>query len=285
MQRRNGGGQLSYAGGFARRWERALVHALEWSTAKPAILWRMRRLLADPPPNDHGFWQGVLDHAGVDVVASDADLRRIPERGPLVVVANHPRGVLDGFVLAALLARRRTDFRILGRVLAGGLHPAADAALIGVPFPEAPDAQRLMLEMRAAAEAHLADGGAIIVFPSGKIAESATAFGPVEEPPWNPFTARLAQRTGATVLPCFLPGRNSRAWQVANRSAMVLRDGLQLMEVRRTMGRPQAPVVGAAITPEEIAARGEGPGRLAAWLREETLALDPQRVGTGTSPR
>ena len=285
MQRRNGGGRLSYAGGFARRRDRAVVHALEWATAKPAILWRLRMLLSDPPPGDHRFWEALLAGAGVRLTTPDAQIARLPASGPVIVVANHPRGVLDGLVLAALVARRRSDFRILGRVLAGGLHPAADATLIPVPFPEAPDAQRLMLEMRARAEAHLRADGALIVFPSGKIAEAATAFGPVEEPPWNPFTARLALKTGARVVPCFLPGRNGRLWQVANRRSMVLRDGLQLRELHRSLRHPQAPVIGPDISPEELAALGVGPGRLAAWLRARTLALDPQRVGTGTSPR
>ena len=50
-----------------------------------------------------------LDGLGVRYECSEDDLHRIPERGPVVVVANHPFGLIEGPILGALLAKIRPD--------------------------------------------------------------------------------------------------------------------------------------------------------------------------------
>jgi putative hemolysin len=73
----------------------------------------------------------------------------------VVLVANHPHGLVDGMILADLIGRRRPDYRILTRALLTGLDESAAGYMIPVPFPHEPDAQSKMLEMRAEAMAHL----------------------------------------------------------------------------------------------------------------------------------
>ena len=145
--------------------------------------------------------------------------------------------------------------------------------MIPVPFPHEDDAREQGLEMRARAMDQLKAGGVIVLFPSGVVATSETFFGPAVEAVWNPFTARMIQRSGATVLPIFFPGQNSRAYQIANRLSPTLRQGLLIHEVMHACGRPQAPVVGTPIGPETLGP-WEGRSReMVAWLRETTLAL------------
>jgi hypothetical protein len=45
------------------------------------------------------------------------DLAKIPVQGPLVVVANHPFGAIEGIIAGSLLLNIRTDVRILGNYL------------------------------------------------------------------------------------------------------------------------------------------------------------------------
>src|SRR5882724_413018 len=55
----------------------------------------------------------LLDFMAVTYTTSDVDLARIPKSGPAIVTANHPFGILEGAVLASLLARIRPDVRFL----------------------------------------------------------------------------------------------------------------------------------------------------------------------------
>src|SRR5437764_3163704 len=56
----------------------------------------------------------LLNKLNVTVRAAEHDLEQIPRSGPVIVVANHPFGILEGAVLATLLMRVRPDVKFLG---------------------------------------------------------------------------------------------------------------------------------------------------------------------------
>jgi putative hemolysin len=209
---------------------------------------------------------------GIRLDTPPEEIARIPGSGPLVVVANHPHGLVDGMVLAELVGRVRTDYRILTRSLLTGVREIAHLT-IPVPFPHEEDALGKNLDMRRRAMEHLADGGAIVVFPSGAVASARTPFGPAVEVEWNPFTAKMILRSGATVLPVRFPGQNSRLYQLAALISPTLRQGLLLHEVVHALNRPQRPVIGEPIPHAAIRALGASPRVLMAALRARTLAL------------
>lgn len=265
--------KLSYAGTFESPWKRGTIRTMEWATGKLTLLRMVRRFERIGPAEGQAFWAQALSIMGITLETPDAEIARIPREGPVVIVANHPHGLVDGMVLAELVGRVRRDYRILTRSLLTGVREV-ERFMIPVPFPHAEDAKAQGLEMRRRAMAHLSDGGVVALFPSGVVAASERWFGPALEAPWSPFTANLIQRSGATVVPIRFPGQNSRAYQIANRLSATLRQGLLLHEVVHACRRPQAPVIGEPITPEEIAAF-DGSGRdLVTWLRRRTCALD-----------
>ncbi|SLN60221.1 hypothetical protein PSA7680_03162 [Pseudoruegeria aquimaris] len=274
--------QLSYANTFPNPFKANVIRTLEWCTGKIPILRRIRRFEREGVEEGQAFWSHALRIMGVELLTPPDQIARIPKEGPVVIVANHPHGLVDGIVLAELVGRVRTDYKILTRSLLTGVEEVKDF-MIPVPFPHEENAQKLNLEMRRQAMAHLADGGVIVLFPSGVVATSDTWFGPVIEREWNPFTSKMVKRSGATVVPVYFPGQNSRAYQIANQISATLRQGLLLHEVAHALNRPQAPVVGYPITPEEIA-RWEGNAReFVAYLRERTLALRTQPEARGLS--
>lgn len=278
---------LSYAGTFSHPGHRAVIQIIETLTARVSILRRVRRFERKTPPKGRAFWRAALDEMGIALHTPVDQIARIPRSGPVVLVANHPHGLVDGMILADLVGRVRDDFRILSRSLLNGIDEEASAYMIPVPFPHEADAQAQMIDMRAKAMAHLKAGGLVALFPSGVVATSDTAFGPVIEAPWNLFTAQMIRRSSATVVPCYFPGANSRAYQIANRIWAPLRQGLLLHEIVHAFDRPQAPVVGHPIAPADLSARLNNPRAFIAWLRDVTLALadaPDQRVGTGSSP-
>ena len=265
--------RLSYATTFPEPWRRATIRGIEWATGKRRLLGRVRRFEREGVETGQAFFDHALAVMGIALAVPPAAAARIPRTGPLVVVANHPHGLVDGIVLASLLGRVRGDYRILTRSLLAGV-PEVEHVLLPVPFPHEPGARARNLATRARAERQLAMGGAVALFPAGAVAASRTLWGPPEEPPWLPFTARLVRRGGATVLPVRFPGANSRLYQIAARLSPVLRQGLLLHEVVRALDRPQRPVVGRPIPPEEWAPHAGNATAFASWLRARCLALE-----------
>lgn len=264
--------KVSYANTFTNPWQANSIRAMEWLTGKIPLLRMVRRFERMGPAEGQAFWRQALDIMGIELLTPPEQIARIPKEGPVIIVANHPHGLVDGMVLADLIGRVREDYKILTRSLLTGVKEI-EPFMIPVPFPHEEDAKEQSLEMRARAMDHLKAGGVIVLFPSGVVASSETWFGPAIEAGWNPFTARMIQRSGATVVPVFFPGQNSRAYQIANRLSATLRQGLLIHEVVHACGRPQKPVVGEPISPEEVKAFSGGPRDFVAWLRQRVLDL------------
>ena len=264
---------LTYANTFTNPVKRTAIRGLEWATGKVTILRRIRAFERRGSPTGQAFWRAALDVMGIDLLTPQEQLRRIPATGPVILVANHPHGLVDGMILADLVGRVRDDYRILTRSLLTGIDASAASYMIPVPFPHEEDAQKKMIAMRARAMDHLRGGGLVALFPSGAVAASTSLFGPAVEADWNVFTAKLIRTSGATVVPVYFPGSNSRWYQIANRISPTLRQGLLLHEIVHALDRPQRPVVGQPIDPSAMADKTADPRAFMAWLRSRTLAL------------
>ncbi len=267
--------RLSYAGTFTDPRKANTIRAIEWLTGKLTLLRLIRKFERQGPARGLAFWQRALDVMRIDLTTPPDQVARIPKTGPVVVVANHPHGLVDGLVMARLVMQVRADFKILTRSLLTGIEEIA-YHMVPVPFPHEADSLEKGLEMRKIAMDHLADGGVLILFPSGQVATSEGYFGPAIEAEWNVFTAKMVQRSGAVVLPIFFPGQNSRWYQIANKLSPTVRQGLLLHEVVFALNKPQRPVIGTPIAREAIAEWAANPRGFVAWLRERTLELKGQ---------
>ncbi len=79
------------------------------------------------------FWQVMVERYGLSLDVVGGSLDNIPRDGPLIVIANHPYGILDGLMMGHILSRVRGDFRILAnpRVSQGrGAEPDRPADLV-----------------------------------------------------------------------------------------------------------------------------------------------------------
>ena len=268
--------KLSYANTFTNPFQRNTIKTLELLTGKLRLLRKVRQFEKMGIPFGQPFWSQALDLLGIELLTSESEISRIPKKGPLVIVANHPHGLVDGMVLAELIGTVRTDYKILTRSLLTGVKQI-DQFMIPVPFDHEENALQKSLEMRRFAMKHLENDGVLVLFPSGKVASSDTIFGSVVEGEWSPFTAKLIQKSNADVLPIFFPGSNSRMYQIANQISATLRQGLLIYEVVHAMNKPQKPVVGNLIKQDEISSWRRDPRGFMRWLRETTIALGSKR--------
>jgi len=264
--------KLSYANTFTNPVQRNTIKTLELLTGKLRLLRKVRQFEKMGIPVGQPFWKQALDLLGINLLTKQSEISKIPKKGSLVITANHPHGLVDGMVLAELIGKVRTDYKILTRSLLTGVKQI-DQFMIPVPFDHEENALKKSLEMRKSAMDHLENGGVVVIFPSGKVASSETMFGDVVEGDWNPFTAKLIQKSGANVVPIFFPGSNSRIYQIANQISATLRQGLLIYEVVHAMNKPQKPLVGSLIKQDEISVWKSDPRGFMRWLRERTLSL------------
>ncbi|MDG1472815.1 1-acyl-sn-glycerol-3-phosphate acyltransferase [Pseudosulfitobacter sp. SM2401] len=264
---------LSYASTFDDPWKSTVIRIMEALTGKLTVLRLVKKFEQQEAPSGQGFWRAALNVMGIELTTPQSQLDRIPKTGPVIVVANHPHGMVDGMIFADLIGRVRPDYRILTRSLLTAIDEVAGSYMIAVPFAHDPEALTKGVAMRAAAMKHLKEGGVVALFPSGGVAHSETWFGPAVEDEWNVFTAQLIRRSGAAVVPMHFPGQNSRIYQIANKISPILRQGLLLHEIVYSLNKPQGPVVGDPLSDDEITKWKDDPRGFMAWLRDHTLAL------------
>lgn len=271
---------FTYAAPEDAAWRRAAIHLIEQATGKP----RLWRLYADycSGPAAGDFFAEALERLSISLAVERADLQRIPREGPLVVVANHPFGVVDGLVLGHLLSRVRPDFRIVVNSVLYRL-PELRPFLLPVDFAGTREAQAVNLATRRQALADLAAGRAIAIFPGGTVSTATTALGRAVDPAWKPFVGRLVQEGRATVLPVFFEGQNSRVFQWASRLSMTLRLALLFHEVVNKMGGEVSLRIGAPLTHHQLA-RFADRRALADHLRQLTYAPQAEAPAAFAEP-
>jgi putative hemolysin len=265
--------KITYAGAAQTFAGRAVIRLVENATGRLLLLRRARGIETELAAG-RSFWQAIPERFGLSLHIAAGDLEAIPANGPLVLVANHPFGLLDGLMMGHLLDRIRPDFRILANSILQGA-PAVDRVVLPISFDGTPEAVRLNLDTRAAALRWLGQGGAIGVFPGGTVSTAPRPFARAMDPGWRHFTAKMILRAGATVVPVYFDGQNSRIFQIASHLHASLRLGLLLREFRARIDAPVSVVIGAPIGAAELAAFAPDPAGLMAHLRRCTYALSP----------
>ncbi len=257
--------------------KRKVVRAIERATGQP----HLKRLYEDfrnNPVPDESFWDSAIRRLELKIICNDDVLARVPTTGPLVVVANHPFGVLDGVVISHLVHRVRKDFLVLtNEVLtrAEELRPF----LLPIDFAQTPQALQTNLKSRAVAKAHLQAGGCLVVFPAGSVSTTPTPWHKqATDTEWKSFTGRLISQARAPVVPFFFVGQNSRLFQLASHVSMTLRLSLLFKEVHDRIGSEVHVRVGETIAFDQLANIND---RIAFMrhLRERTYEL-----GAGIAP-
>lgn len=228
--------------------------------------------------NGSDFWREMMARYGLYLDVMHGSLEDIPQSGPLVVIANHPYGVLDGLVMGYILSGLRRDFRILAHSVFSRA-PDLQRVILPMDFDQSAEAQRANIDMRAEATRYLAGGGAVGIFPGGTVSTAARPFGQPLDPVWRRFTARLITRSNATVVPIWFDGQNSRLFQVASHMHYTLRMALLLREFKARTDGPVRLAVGRPIAPDQLAEFRTDGKEMMDFLRRKTYELAPKGNG------
>ncbi len=269
--------EISYASAAGSRGTRALVRVLENATGRISLI-RRARGYEDEIAQGADFWEVMCRRFDIGIEVIGGQLATLPAEGPLVVVANHPYGLLDGLALGRILSdRRKGDFKVLAHSIFQRA-PELDRHLLPIDFSDTREAAERNLATRAEALRYLAAGGAIGIFPGGTVSTAVRAFDQPLDPVWRSFTAKMIARSQATVVPIYFDGQTSRLFQVASHVHYSLRLGLLIREFRARVGTSVRVVVGDPVPRDRLAAFGPDARAMMDDLRRLTYALSPRPV-------
>lgn len=262
---------FSYAGSDDPWLKRTAIRTIERVSGQPYLKRLYEEYLAERTSAD-AFWDEAIARLGITLDCNFSALDHWPRNGPLVVVANHPFGVLDGIVICHLVSWVRGDFLVLTHELLTRTEELKPY-LLPVDFSETDDALHTNLKTRAAAKHHLMNGGCLIVFPAGGVSTTPSIWHKrATAAEWKNLTARLIVQSKATVAPVYFAGQNSWIFQLASHISLTLRLSLLFKEIRDRIGSTVRVRIGDVLPCERLAALGDRTAIMQA-LRDITYAL------------
>jgi len=270
---------ISYAHSAETRSGRALIRLLENSTGRRRLIRRARGYQEEVAAG-RSFFEVMCDRYGLSLEVSSGSLDLVPREGPVIFIANHPYGILDGLVLGQVMARTRGDFRIMAHAIFNRAPDLGDH-LLPISFDQDRAALALNLETRRRALALLGQGGAVGVFPGGTVSTGARPFSRPLDPAWRGFTARMVAKSRAQVVPIYFEGHTSRLFQIASHLHATLRMGLLIKEFRQRIDTPVRIAIGAPIGRAHLDPLAGNAKAMMDFLRKATYELSPEPFAPG----
>ena len=222
---------------------------VEWATG----LSKLNRLYQDRPNelSSFEFMHHTLSALNIDYSVASGSTRNIPEEGPVVIVANHPLGAIEGVILADLVGSVRKDVKVLANELLKRL-PELDDLFIGVDVFNSKESKRTNAKAIRDANRHLADGGLLIVFPAGEVSSYRKGAKTLTDIEWSKSVAKFVKRHQATTVPIFINGKNSELFYQAGRVHPLLRTALLGRELLNKQATTISISIGSSIPCSEI---------------------------------
>jgi putative hemolysin len=212
-----------------------------------------------------------LDALNVTYSVSEADLQKIPVKGPLVVVANHPFGALEGVILGAVLLKVRPDLKILGNYLLKHIIGIRDTIISVDPFDTKHSAASNLKGLKEAIR-WVKGGGLLATFPAGEVSCLKLRQGRVIDPAWSSHIGGIIRRTKATALPVYFPGRNGVVFQILGLLHHGFRTALLPRELTNKRNKQINVHIGKAFSWRKLQ-RFETDGKMMSYLRVNTYFL------------
>jgi len=233
---------------------------------------RLDRLWEDVPGADTRLIaEHPLAQLNVHTQVSERDLALIPKQGPVVAVANHPFGLIEGAILPKLFLSVRPDVKVMANHLLAAMPETNQLCIYVDPFGGERAARANHKGLKDAI-AWLKHGGLLTVFPAGEVSHLNLKERAITDPEWSRTVARLIRITGATVLPMYFMGANSKLFQLLGCLHPRVRTALLPHEFFNKQDRTIEVRIGSPIAPAKIRAYQDDVA-LIRYLRRRTYLL------------
>jgi len=245
---------------------------------------RVDRLCKRSEANRGGrsIFRAVLEDMGTTYEVTGEDRRRIPGEGPVIVVANHPTGGIEGVILPALLDTVRGDVKTMAHAWFERWPMLAERMILVDAESGGRGKGRDGKALRAAIR-WVRRGGMLLLFPAGDVARFRVRERKIAEQPWRPGLAFLAKATGAAILPVHVSGRNSLLYQIISLMVPPFGKVLLIRELIAKRGKRITVRIGRAIPCDRLALLGSEEA-VVSCCRREVERLGSRRAVEAGAP-
>ena len=151
---------------------------------------------------DFEYIESVFDSLNFSYNFQESDLDKIPGKGRLIIISNHPLGALDGISIVHLVGRKRKDVKIVVNDLLLNLNNLNGVFLPVDLYNTKSQRQNLVNISKV-----MKEEGVVIFFPAGKVSRMKKF--KIRDTKWNKGAVSIARKFNSPILPAFIDGRNS----------------------------------------------------------------------------
>ena len=256
--------------------QRLIIKTIERATGKKKLekIYKEYSEKADDPKF---FWGAVLEIMNITVTNKSKNLLKIPRSGPLLIISNHPFGIIDGLILCSLASKIRDDFKIITHETLK-LIPELDKFILPIDF-SGTDKQTIKSNIKTTKEAkeHLINNGLLIIFPSGSVSVAKSLKTAAQDDEWKLFPAKLIHQTKTDVLPIYFEGKNGFLFHLfaSKIKNQTLKYSSYIHETRRKIGKEIIIYSGELIKYENLK-QIKDRAKLTKYLKDITYRLKQQ---------
>ncbi len=253
--------------------QRLIIKTIEHVTGKKKLekLYNEYALKNKKPEK---FWSDILKVMNIRFKNKSNNKIVIPENDSLMIIANHPFGIIDGLILCSIVSEVRDDFKIMTHETLRFL-PQLEKYILPVDF-SGNDKTVIKHNLKTASKAkeHLKNNGVLIIFPSGSVSTAKSLKSQAQDDEWKSFPAKLAHQTKTDILPIYFDGKNGLLFHLfaSKMKSSTLKYSSYIHETRKKIGKEISIYAGNIIKYKSVSHIKER-NSLIQYLKKTTYSL------------
>ncbi|MBQ2247797.1 MAG: lysophospholipid acyltransferase family protein [Tidjanibacter sp.] len=193
--------------------------------------------------------EAITEELDVRVVVDDKSLSNIPAEGPTIIICNHPTGIIDGIIMLQAVTRIRQDVKFLGNFLLTRVEPITPYLIPVNPFEERKGGNLAGLKLGLK---HVNEGGCLLLFPAGEVSTWQKGWRHIADKRWDSAAVKFIRKSGATVVPCWIDGRNSLTFRLLGKIHPRLRTAMLCHEMFNKRGVRMPITIGSPLSASRL---------------------------------
>lgn len=212
----------------------------------------------------------ALEYFNFNFKVSDKEIENIPSTGRVVIIANHPLGMLDSLALIKLVSRVRKDIKIVANDFLKEFQ-ALDSLLIHVNSFQARQKKEAIQDIHNSLDADMA----LLIFPSGEVSRASSTG--IKDKKWHKSFLKFAHRSNSPILPIFIGGKNSKTFYSVSAINKKLSSMLLANEMFKQRDNTIEIYIGEIIPNEHIIPQGLEQSQIIELYKKQVYSLKKEK--------